>query len=286
MIVGRRAVTGGLLAGMAALGFPGTSRAAPAGSGWAVYYADAEPARAFEPYGLLVLDSRTHPPLRPLKDRGKTLLGYISVGEVETQRPWFAKVKGWGILDQENPNWPGSFYVDVRDRRWVKLVVEELVPALLRDGFDGVFLDTLDNPPHLERTDPKRWAGMTEGAARLVLAIRANWPRIPIMQNRAYEILPRTARAITHALGESVYAGWDFAAKRPHLQSDEDYRFQVDALKAAKALNPQLGLYSLDYWDPDDLAGVRALYARQRANGFAPYVSVVELDRLVPEPPP
>ncbi|SMH35934.1 endo alpha-1,4 polygalactosaminidase [Azospirillum agricola] len=233
-----------------------------------------------------MLDSRTHPPLRPLKDRGKTLLGYISVGEVETHRPWFGLVKGWGILDQENPNWPGSFYVDVRDRRWVKLVVEGLVPALLRSGFDGVFLDTLDNPPHLERTDPKRWAGMTGGAARLVGAIRRNWPQIRVMQNRAYEILPQTARSIDFALGESVYAGWDFAAKRPHLQSDEDYRFQVEALKEAKALNPVLGLFSLDYWDPADTAGVRAIYARQRANGFSPYVSVVELDRLVAEPPP
>ena len=253
---------------------------------WAVYYADREPTHAFEPYGLLVLDSRTHPPLRPLKDRGKTLLGYISLGEVETHRPWFDRVKGWGILDQENPNWPGSFYVDVRDRRWVKLVVEELVPNLLRAGFDGIFLDTLDNPPHLERTDPTRWAGMTEGAARLVKAIRANWPRIRIMQNRAYEILPQTARAVDYALGESVYSGWDFAARQAHRQSEEDYRFQVDALKGAKAINPALGLFTLDYWDPADTAGVRDIYARQRANGFAPYVSVVDLDRLVPEPPP
>lgn len=289
-VIGRRAVAGGLLAGGAALALPRVARAAPPSVGdgvsWAVYYADKEPTRAFEPYKLLVLDSRNHPPLRPLKDRGKTLLGYISVGEVETHRSWFDRVKGWGLLDQENPNWPGSFYVDVRDRRWVKLVVEELIPGLLHAGFDGVFLDTLDNPPHLERTDPKRWAGMTDAAARLVATIRTNWPRIRIMQNRGYEILPQTARAIDYALGESVYAGWDFAAKTSRLQSEEDYRFQVDALTGAKAINPALGLFSLDYWDPADAAGLRAIYARQRANGFSPYVSVVDLDRLVAEPPP
>ncbi len=289
-MIGRRAVVGGVLAGGAAMALPGSGLAAPRASGsalrWAVYYADREPTRAFDPYDLLVLDSRHHPPLRPLKDRGKTLLGYISVGEVETHRPWHDRVKGWGLLDQENPNWPGSFYVDLRDRRWVKLVVEELVPALLRAGFDGVFLDTLDNPPHLERTDPKRWAGMTEAAARLVATLRTNWPHVPIMQNRAYEILPQTARMIDYALGESVFAGWDFAAKKPHRQSEEDYRFQVEALTAARALNPALGVMTLDYWDPADSAGLRAIYARQRANGFSPYVSVVELDRLVAEPPP
>lgn len=285
-MIGRRLMIGGMAAGAIGLGGRSTSAEAAAASTsrWAVYYADKEPTKAFEPYGLLVLDSRYHPPLRPLKDRGKTLLGYISLGEVEVHRPWHDQVKGWGILADENPNWPGSFYVDVRDRRWVKLVVEELVPALIRRGFDGIFLDTLDNPPHLERTDAKRWAGMTDGAARLVKAIRTNWPRIRIMQNRAYEILPQTAPVLTEALGESVYAGWDFEAKKPHRQSDEDYRFQVDALKAARKLNPKLGLHTLDYWDPADTAGIKSIYALQRANGFSPYVSVVELDRLVPEP--
>jgi len=283
-LIGRRAVLGGMLGGAAAMGLPQAAKAAPAGVPWVVYYADKEPVKAFEPYRLLVLDSKYHPPLRPLKDRGKTLLGYISLGEVEQHRPWFDRVKGWGILSEENPNWPGSFYVDVRDKRWVKLVVEELVPAILRLGFDGIFLDTLDNPPHLERTDAKRWAGMTEGAARLVRAIRTNWPNIRIMQNRAYEILPDVAGALDYALGESVYAGWDFEAKKPHLQTEDDYRFQVEALQGARRLNPKLDLFSLDYWDPNDAEGIRRIYARQRANGFSPYVSVVELDRIVREP--
>ncbi|MCW2243392.1 endo alpha-1,4 polygalactosaminidase [Azospirillum canadense] len=275
---------GALMGGAAALTLARGAQAASVPAPWAVYYADKEPVKAFEPYRLLVLDSAHHPPLRVLKDRGKTLLGYISLGEVEQHRPWFAPVKDWGLLSEENPNWAGSFYVDVRDQRWVKLVVEELVPAILRQGFDGIFLDTLDNPPHLERTDAKRWAGMTEGAARLVRAIRANWPGIRIMQNRAYEILPDVAPMIDFALGESVYAGWDFAAKTPRLQSADDYRFQVEALTGARRVNAALGLYSLDYWDPADAEGLRRIYALQRANGFVPYVSVVDLDRIVPEP--
>lgn len=253
---------------------------------WVVCYTDKVPVAAYEPYRLLVLDSAHHPPLRPLRDRGKRLLGYISVGEVEEHRPWFARAKGWGILSDENPNWPGSYYVDVRDPRWVKLVVEELVPSLIRKGFDGVFLDTLDNPPHLERTDPKRWAGMTEGAARLVGAIRRHWPNIAIMQNRGYEILPLTATQLDYALGESVYTTWNFARNRADLQPADDYRFQVEALKDAKARNPRLEILTLDYWDPADTAMVARIYALQRDNGFSPYVSTVELDRVLPEPKP
>ncbi|PWC43138.1 endo alpha-1,4 polygalactosaminidase [Azospirillum sp. TSO22-1] len=277
----KRALAAAVLAGMT-LAAPSLRAETP----WVVYYADKEPLSAFEPYKLVVLDSEHHPPLRPLKERGKTLLGYISLGEVESHRPWYETVKGWGILSAENPNWPGSFYVDVRDKRWTELVVAELVPALLRKGFDGIFLDTLDNPPHLERTDPKAFAGMTEAAARLVTALRRHYPGIRIMQNRAYELLPQTAGVIDYALGESVTAGWDFAGGTPHLQPADDTAFQVEALTAAKRANPALEVMTLDYWNPDDAAGVARLYATERARGFSPYVATVELDRVVREPKP
>lgn len=253
---------------------------------WIVYYSDKAPVEDLLPYRVIVLDSAYHPPLERLKDRGRIVLGYISIGEVEKHRPWFDEVRRWGILSEENPNWPGSYYVDVRDKRWVKMVVERLVPDLLRKGFDGVFLDTLDNPPHLERTDPKRWAGMTKASAKLVKAIRHNWPKARIMLNRAYELLPDTAPVLDYALGESVYTTWNFTLERAELQPDESYRFQVQALQEAQKRNPALSVMTLDYWDMNDVKMVRDIYALQRANGFSPYVSVVSLDRIFPEPDP
>ena len=69
---------------------------------WVVYYSDTAPSSAFEPYRLIVLDSHHHPPLRPLSDRGKTLLGYLSLGEVNEGRDYFVEVKAQGFLLQEN----------------------------------------------------------------------------------------------------------------------------------------------------------------------------------------
>ena len=75
---------------------------------WVVYYSDEAPLSAFEPYNLLILDSDYHPPLGPLAQRGKTLIGYISVGEVESERAHFAEVQAESILLQENENWERS----------------------------------------------------------------------------------------------------------------------------------------------------------------------------------
>jgi uncharacterized protein (TIGR01370 family) len=259
----------------------------PAWAGsWVVYYgAEARP-EAFRPYRLAVLDADAHPPLRPIAAQGTLLLGYVSLGEVEGLRSHFGAVEREGILLDENPNWPGSRFVDVRDPRWRRRVVEEIVPAVLARGFHGVFLDTLDDPPHLERVDPVRFAGMTEAAADLVKAIRARFPAMPIMLNRAYEILPSVAGNIDLALGESVVSGWDFERRRPKPVPEADQRFQRDALRAARAANPALRLLTLDYHDPGDRAGLARLYARQRADGFEPYVATIDLDRIVPEPRP
>lgn len=256
------------------------------GKPWVVYYADKEPPEAFDPFTLLVLDSENHPPLRPLAERGKVLLGYISVGEVESHRPWYAKVKRWGILSDENPNWKGSFYVDLRDPRWTALVVEELVPMLLRRGFDGVFLDTLDNPVYLEQTQPKKYKGITDAAAQLVRAIRRNYPTIPIMMNRAYPLLPKVERDIDFELGESVYADYDFKTKTYKLVDRTTYLDQVKFLKDAQKRRPELRVMTLDYWSPTDPEGIRRIYKEQRTNGFDPYVATIDLDRLVKEPAP
>lgn len=259
---------------------PRDTQAAP----WLVYYADAEPVEAFQPFDLLVLDSQFHPPLPVLRDRGKVLLGYISLGEVEQHRPWFDAVRAEGILLQENKFWPGSFFVDVRDRRWVKRVIEDLIPDILHAGFDGLFFDTLDNPLYLEESDPQTYAGMTEAAARLVRAIRLNYPTVPIMLNRGYGLLPEVETAIDMVLGESVYADYDFETQTYGRVEPALYQEQVDLLQAAKARRPALRVMTLDYWDPADRAGVAEIYRVQRANGFEPYVATIDLDVIVPPP--
>ncbi|MFQ5849294.1 MAG: endo alpha-1,4 polygalactosaminidase [Candidatus Binatia bacterium] len=251
---------------------------------WLVYYTNKAPAEAFKGYSLLVFDSKFHPPLRPLSNRGKTLLGYLSLGEVEQYRDHFRDVKADGILLQENEHWKGSFYVDARDRRWTKRVIEQLIPDIIRKGFNGLFLDTLDNPAELEREQPKKYAGMTKAAARLVRTIRRHYPTIKIMMNRAYELLPLVEQHIDIVLGESVFSDYDFQKETYDLVPQKLYRRQVKLLQAARARQPKLQVLTLDYWDPADSKGITRIYREQRANGFVPYVATIELDRIIEEP--
>ena len=251
---------------------------------YAVYYSDTEDIEAFEPYDLLVFDSQYHPPLDQLNEDGKTLLGYISLGEVEKHRRYYRDVRKEGILLQENKFWKGSYFVDVRSYKWKNRVIKDLIPAILAKGFDGIFLDTLDNPGELERIDPIEYSGMVRAAVLLVKEIRQHFPDITIMMNRGYELLPYVSSYIDMEMGESIYADYNFDTKSNELVDEKLYNYQVEKLKMAQIINEDLKIVTLDYWDISDSDGVAKIYEEQRKNGFSPYVATIDLDVLVAEP--
>ena len=251
---------------------------------WAVYYADSATPGTFDDYDLLILDSDFEDPLEPLADSGKTLLGYLSIGEANQQRTYFDELAAEGILLQENQNWRGSYFIDVRDPRWRNRVIEDLIPILLDRGFDGVFLDTADNAAHLERVDPETFRGMTFAMGRMVAEIRRHFPSIQIALNRGFELLGQVAGHIDLVLGESMLTDYDFQDRSYKLVPDTLYEEQVDWLRAAKRRQPGLVVLTLDYWDPADMEGIANIYELQRRNGFNPYVATIELNRIVKEP--
>ena len=251
---------------------------------WLVYYSDKAPAEAFDGYGLLVFDSLNHPPLGPFSGSGKTLLGYISLCEVREGRSYFEDVRADGVLLHENANWKGSHLLDIRNPLWRRRVVEQLIPEILARGFDGLFIDTLDNAVYLENADPEKYEGMKASAVELVREIRRRYPSTKIMVNRAYELLPAIEQHIDIVLGESMFTSYDFRKGVYSLAARNIYQKQADLLKAARERRPGLKLLSLDYWDPDDVEGVARIYRSQRANGFRPYVATIALDRIVEEP--
>ena len=282
---GRRGLLGRALALAfgAALVPPATSLAADP-ERFVVCYAADVPAGALASCRWAVLDADRHPPLAPLRAAGATTYGYVSIGEIERTRPHFAEAAAAGLLLDANPNWPDSRFVDLRRPEWEALLLDRILPAVLEQGFDGVFLDTLDNAGFLEARDPARCAGMTQAAVRLVLAMHRRFPDAKLMLNRAYEIQPLVCAALDSVLAEGVYGGYDFARKRCRLQTPADVRWQLDRLAELRRLAPGVRIFTLDYRDPHDLAGQRRLYARQRSNGFVPYVATIDLQHVVPEP--
>jgi uncharacterized protein (TIGR01370 family) len=250
---------------------------------WLVYYGSREQAETFFDYSFVILDSRYHPPLVPLRRNGTTAIGYLSLGEASPDYSYFKRLESAGLLVRPSPTWQGNQFIDLRDRRWRAMVCDELVPWVLQQGFDGVFLDTVDSALSLEETGTD-FRGMSSAAAELILEIRRRHPAISIVLNRGYKLLPAVDQALSAAMGESVFATYDFARKQYVFVDPPLYQQQVAWLQAAKQRNQRLKVLTLDYCDPRDTAAIKRVYAEERGNGFLPYVATIDLTQIIREP--
>jgi polysaccharide biosynthesis protein PelA len=251
---------------------------------WVVDYAQKFTPKEFKPYDVVILDSDVGTEVKYLQEQNKETLGYLSLGEIASDRSYFELVKSEGLLLEEDPNWPGSYIVDIRKKEWVKLVIEKLVPQILFKRFNGVMIDTVDQVIALEQSDPEKYKGMKEAAAHLIKAMRYHYPQMTIMMNRGYEILPQVADSLNIILGESVYTKYNFQTKQYERVSPDDYAWQVARLNQARKVNPLIRVFTLDYWNPDDKEVVKEIYRVERENGFIPYVSTIDLQKVIHEP--
>jgi uncharacterized protein (TIGR01370 family) len=251
---------------------------------WVVYYGDALPAEQFLPYDLIVFDSTSFPPLRPLQNRDKMILGYLSLGEAEDYREDFQSIKEKGLLLHENKNWPGHFMVDVRNPLWGKYLIEEKIPQILFKRFNGIMFDTTDSVLDLEIKDPKKYAGMKKAVLDLLAAVRMHYPEIKIMINRGFDAFPEAAPYVDYIMAESTLVDDYTDPKNPRFFSESDYQWSKEIIDAARKANPQLKVYSVDYWNPKDMAKIKEIYGKQRASGYIPYVATIDLQSVVEEP--
>jgi hypothetical protein len=120
---------------------------------------------------------------RRLQARGTALLAYLSVLEVPHMEPAVLRADGEPV---RNPVW-GNWVLDPRHPETERRVLAT-VDLLRNDGWDGLFLDTLDDAEIPE---------LAPAAARLVAALAAAWPEGALVQNRGLGLLlPLTASFI------------------------------------------------------------------------------------------
>lgn len=251
---------------------------------WTLFYGeDLEPA-AFEGFDLVVLDPGFKGPLTPMRDRGTEVLGYLSLGEIKRTNPLFARIDDPDLFIGDNPNWPDTVLCDVRRPAWRTLILDVAVPALLERGFSGLFFDTLDTPPHLEQTDPERYAGMRLAAIDLVRTIRRRHPDRMLLMNRGYALLPELIGQVDGVVAESLLTTYDAPANGYRWTEPSELDPHRQALRPLTEAEPPVPILSLDYWDAEDSATIAKIYTCERDLGHRPYVAQILLDRVLREP--
>lgn len=243
---------------------------------WTCFYNDVLPTGTPE-YNLYIFDSTHHPELAPLKEKKAKVVGYISFGEVAKHDPFFEKIKNEKLLIDENENWPGSFRIDIKQRAWHDFIIKNLIPNVLAQGFDGIFIDTIDTAEYLENT--KKMSGQIDGAIELIKSIRKTFPEMIIILNNGLFMTNMVGKEIDALLVEDIYTSYNFKDKTYHLAAADWTAERVVPVKAfqKKFKKPVL---ALDYLDKSDKAGIEKVASEARKQRFLPYISDIDLQTI------
>ena len=238
-----------------------------------ICYNPRVPVQQFAPYQLVVVDY-AYPPasVASLRRQGKIVFGYLSIGKVHKQRPFAADVKTLKIRYTQDPQFPESAQVNAADPKWQQLVVQVIVPQIKRIGFNGIFLDDLDD---------LKTRQLEQHGASLIRQIRQADPELKLMANRGLEYLADFAPHVDYLLLESCFA------LNGKIRKPADSDWAMGLFNAGKSINPKLRGVALDYIPKPKrsatqvqlqvVARIRELHAE---NGLSSCVSTEDLQTV------
>jgi len=188
-----------------------------------------------------------------LKKHAK-LLAYLPVGELRKEEGELFKELHIGKVER----W-GSKAVDFRSpayREWLLKRARELV----KRGFDGFFLDTLDT--YRAFAPKEEWESYEKALEELIRELRRRFPEKLLVLNRGFEVLPKVEELVDAVVVESLFMGLEGPVK------EEDRAWLLERLKGLK-----VPVIVVDYVPPEEQELRREVAEKIRSLGFIPYVA-------------
>jgi uncharacterized protein (TIGR01370 family) len=231
---------------------------------YAVCYAKITPQET-SGFELLILepDLYTKDEILDFKKRGVKAIAYLNIAELETYRNHSLPES---IIVGKNPLWEDHFYVDINSRMWEDYIFFDRIPKIISKEFDGFFIDMVD----IVSVFPNFKDKIIDYIKRIKIQ---NDDKILIINNGW--VLLDTLKSFADAfLIEGLFTRYNFKTKRYFVRFEREYKDRVETLK-------KLGkkIFTLDFLPENDK---RKYFIKSLSlqNGFTPYISTIELNKI------
>ncbi len=213
--------------------------------------------------------------VKRIGSRGALVLGYLSVGSVESWRSWFPLLKDYRL--DELDGWPGERYADVSKPEARDALADEIAPQLLAKGFDGLFLDNLDM---IEDHAPQQ-PGMLDLVTRL--AARVHGKGGVLMAQNADTVIDPFVPLLDAWNREDPTGTYDFAKKR-YVPTDTAGR-RLARSTIARLRGAGLLVTTTDYFGSPTSAQAKRAVRIACQVGAVPFVGDIALARVAKKAP-
>ena len=247
---------------------------------WVCVYSENVFPEIINQFDIAVLDADAHPDLSKIDHEKSLIFGYVSLCEVGPYRWYWEQIKNEKWVLGKNKQWDSAF-IDVRSPEWKSFILNTVIPRIVKKGFRGLFLDTIDSAEYLEKYNPeKKHPDMMKHMVSLIKAIRKQYPDLFLIANRGFTILPEIADAIDAVVAESVFVEHNFANASSRLREKQEILPTISLLQKLQK-KQRLLILSLDYVEQGDERTRQEVQSVSRQYGFVPYTSTPALDKVV-----
>lgn len=207
-----------------------------------------------------------------LKSRGAKVIAYLSVGEAEGYRSYYSEVASSSLVISENPEWSENYPVKYWEPLWQK-ILHSYSRTIIAKGFDGLFFDVVDAWEAFDE-DQNKYRGLMEKLLiNLVDYARSLNPNLICIIQNSHQLFDNEDlfKRIDGINQEGLYASW-----MPQEMDENWLREKRESLGRLRRRGKFVTI--LEYTrEPVQMSRIRL---KASMNGFVPYFSVKELDRI------
>jgi uncharacterized protein (TIGR01370 family) len=181
-------------------------------------------AEAIKGYGYVILEAKhyTAKEVKQIKNQNEKVFAYMSLGEVNAHAPHYNALKNYTLGKNEIWN---SYYLNLKAEK-TSTVLMDIIDKTLAKGYDGMFLDNIDNFTIFGPQKDQRKELVT-----LLRNIKEKYPKNLFIQNAALDLIPETSAYVDAVAIESVASLYDFKTKKYGLRDNKQFEDTMTRLK-------------------------------------------------------
>lgn len=218
-------------------------------------------------YDLVVLESAQFNAndIRVFKENNEKVLAYVSLTEVNENSFLFDALKPYCF--GKNTVW-GSKFINITDKRARQIVLKH-IDRIEQKGFDGLFMDNLDNV--------SIWGKLKEKEEDLILllrSIRHEYPRFYLCQNSGLSLDEEVLQISDAVVVESLVTNYDFQNNKYTLRENQAKKEILSNIRAIQRIVDK-PIYILEYADDSKM---RTTVTKELLRyGFPFYITQINL---------
>ena len=245
---------------------------------WVIQLGSKVSALALKNYDVAVFDAYEHPLLRPLEFQGKDLMARTKFFVSSERMKFYSGEAKDQVFFTEEKDGKEITFVDIRNPEWLSVMIEKKLPFLVKQGFNGLLLEGINDVVMLERKNPQKYMGMIEAIGRFIRTVKQHYPYMKIMLKDTMQVLSSDAKYIDKVL----FVQHD----NEGMLSDKSVEITMKWMEGLRQENPAVKFYSLDYVDMKHVSRdkIKSIYTTRRAQGVIPYVAEKGLKEHYVEP--